>query len=235
VLEVRHLTVRYGGHRALTDVSLRMEADEAVVILGSNGAGKTTLLKAIAGLLKPDAGAKVTFNGAALTGQPAHAIVERGIALVPEGRRLFGTLTVGENLRLGAFSRRARHHEERTLEEVFGLFPRLAERRRQRANTMSGGEQQMLAIGRALMSRPSLLLLDEPSLGLSPLLTSELFATLENLSKLKVAVLVVEQNARRGLELADRAYILENGKIALEGRAAALIDDERVASSYLGA
>jgi branched-chain amino acid transport system ATP-binding protein len=235
VLDVRHLTVRYGGHRALADVSLRVDSDEAVVILGSNGAGKTTLLNAVAGLLKPDPGAAISFKSMALVGQPAHAVVESGIALVPEGRRLFGTLTVDENLRLGAFPRRARREEERTLQGVFALFPRLAERRYQRANTMSGGEQQMLAVGRALMSQPSLLLLDEPSLGLSPLLTAELFATLEKLRELKVALLVVEQNARRGLELANRAYILENGAITLEGRAADLIDDERVASSYLGA
>jgi ABC-type branched-subunit amino acid transport system ATPase component len=235
MLEVGNLTVRYGGHRALDGVALRVEAGEAVVILGSNGAGKTTLLNTLGGLLEPAAGAEIRFKGQSQVERPAHAIVESGIALVPEGRRLFGPLSVADNLRLGGFPKRARGEEQATLDWVFELFPRLAERRSQRASTMSGGEQQMLAIGRALMTRPELLLLDEPSLGLSPLLTAELFTTLEKLRAANVALLLVEQNARRGLELADRAYILENGEIVIEGAAGSLINDARIAASYLGA
>jgi ABC-type branched-subunit amino acid transport system ATPase component len=235
MLEIGHLTVRYGGHRALDDVALRVDDGEAVVILGSNGAGKTTLLNAIGGLLEPANGATIRFKDQELVGSPAHAVVESGIAMVPEGRRLFGPLSVADNLRLGGFPRRARGSEAKTLDWVFELFPRLAERRTQRANTMSGGEQQMLAIGRALMTRPELLLLDEPSIGLSPLLTADLFATLEKLHDAGVALLLVEQNARRGLDLADRAYILENGEIVIEGAAASLVNDERVTASYLGA
>ncbi len=235
MLEVSHLTVRYGGHRAIADVALRVDEGEAIVILGSNGAGKTTLLNAIGGLLTPVKGAQITFKGESLAYRPAHAIVESGIAMVPEGRRLFGPLSVADNLRLGGFPKRARGAERETLDWVFELFPRLAERRSQRANTMSGGEQQMLAIGRALMTRPELLLLDEPSIGLSPLLTAELFGNLEKLHAAGVALLIVEQNARRGLELADRAYILENGAIVIEGKASELVNDARVAASYLGA
>jgi branched-chain amino acid transport system ATP-binding protein len=235
LLEVAALSATYGRHQALYDVSLRAARGETVAILGANGAGKSTLLRAIAGLVAAAPGARIALDGAALHGLPPHAIVKAGVALVPEGRGVFGDLTVRENLALGAFARRARGGETANRERVLALFPRLAERLDQTARTMSGGEQKMLAIGRALMSAPSLLLLDEPSLGLSPRLTAELFDTLVRIRGRDVGMLLVEQNAVRSLAIADRAYVLTAGRIVAEGPAARLRDDPAVARAYLGA
>jgi len=234
MLEVADLSVQYGKHRAVDAAALSVGAGEIVVILGANGAGKSSLLKAVAGLQTPMRGAQVTLSGRALVGLPAHAVVEAGLALVPEGRGIFGELTVRENLLLGAFARRARADEARNRERVLALFPRLAERLDQLARTMSGGEQQMVAIGRALMSAPELLLLDEPSLGLSPLLSGELFRALARIRADGLSVLLVEQNARRSLAIADRGYLIENGRIVGSGAAAALANDPAVQRAYLG-
>jgi acyl-CoA reductase-like NAD-dependent aldehyde dehydrogenase/ABC-type branched-subunit amino acid transport system ATPase component len=232
MLDVAGLSAAYGAHRALDGVALEVRAGETVAILGANGAGKTTLLKALGGMVPAEG--RANFQGTTLTGRKPHEIVEDGIALVPEGRGIFGELTVRENLLLGAFPRRARAREAATLEEVLTLFPRLRERLAQAVRTMSGGEQQMVAIGRALMSRPDLLMLDEPSLGLSPLMTSELFKALAQVRARGMAILIVEQNARRCLKLADRAYLLANGRIVGSGEAAALARDPAVAAAYLG-
>ena len=234
MLEVENLSVAYGQHEALRDVALRVEAGRSVVILGANGAGKTTLLNTIAGIIRARRGARITVDGAPIQHEPAHRIVERGVALVPEGRRLFGEMTVIENLRLGAYADRARREEAAGLDRMLALFPRLAERRNQLARTMSGGEQQMLAIARALMSCPRLLLLDEPSLGLSPRLAKELFATLRRLAGEGQSILLVEQAAHLSLRLADWVYILENGRIARSGAPAAIRDDDSLRKSYLG-
>src|ERR1044072_6196468 len=209
MLEVRGLSASYGKHSALSGVDLDVKPGEIVVMLGANGAGKSTLLKCIAGLIHPQTGARVTFEGQDLLALPPHEIVEAGIALVPEGRGIFAELTVRENLELGAYARRARPSEADSLARVKTLFPRLAERGPQLARTMSGGEQQMLAIARALMSRPRLLLLDEPSLGLSPRLARELFAALRRLAEGGQSILLVEQAAHLSLRLADHVYILE--------------------------
>jgi len=234
MLEVAGLSVLYGKHRALDQANLMVGAGEIVVILGANGAGKSSLLRAVAGLLPAAPGARVTLSGRPLIGLPTHAVVEAGLALVPEGRAIFGDLTVRENLLLGAFARRARGEETRNRARVLALFPRLAERLGQTARTMSGGEQQMVAIGRALMSAPDLLLLDEPSLGLSPLLCGELFRALERIRGDGISVLLVEQNARRSLAVADRGYLIENGRIVGSGRAADLAGDPAVQRAYLG-
>lgn len=232
MLEVRDLSVSYGRHQALNQVSLTTGTNEIVVILGANGAGKTTLLKAIAGMV-PALG-QVSVNGQAISGLPSHEIVEAGLALVPEGRGIFGELSVQENLTLGAYARRARTDEAANLNRVFSLFSRLAERRKQAARTMSGGEQQMVAIGRAMMSAPAILMLDEPSLGLSPLLCRDLFKALKVIRDAGVGVLLVEQNARQSLAIADRAYLLENGRIVGEGSASQMASDPAVQKAYLG-
>ena len=234
MLEVAHLSVQYGRHRAVDDVGLKVGAGEIAVVLGANGAGKSSVLKAVAGLQRPGTGTRVTLGGRELVGLPAHAIVEAGLALVPEGRGIFGELTVRENLLLGAFARRARANEDRNRARVLALFPRLAERLEQTARTMSGGEQQMVAIGRALMSAPEFLLLDEPSLGLSPLLCGELFRALKRIRDDGISVLLVEQNAKRSLAIADRGYLIENGRVVGEGRAADLARDPAVQRAYLG-
>jgi ABC-type branched-subunit amino acid transport system ATPase component len=234
MLEVEHLGVAYGKHEALRGVSLRVEPGRTVVILGANGAGKTTLLNAIAGIVRPLPGARITFNGKPIHDEAPHRIVERGIALVPEGRRLFGDMTVIENLRLGAYPRRARAGEAAALDRMLTMFPRLAERRDQLARTMSGGEQQMLAIARALMSEPRLLLLDEPSLGLSPRLTKDLFASLASIAGKGQSILLVEQAVHLSLRLADWCYVLENGAITRSGAAVELRDEETLRQSYLG-
>ncbi|HXF44665.1 MAG TPA: ABC transporter ATP-binding protein [Burkholderiaceae bacterium] len=233
MLEVRGLSAAYGLHRALAGVALEVKAGEIVVILGANGAGKSTLLKAIAGLLPAD-GARIALDGRPLHDLPARERVEAGIALVPEGRGVFGELTVRENLLLGAYPKRARAQEAENLQRVLRLFPRLAERLRQAVRTMSGGEQQMVAIGRALMSAPRLLLLDEPSLGLSPLMCGELFRALTRIRAAGVSILLVEQNAKRSLAIADRGYLLENGHIAGSGDAQQLLNDPAVQAAYLG-
>jgi branched-chain amino acid transport system ATP-binding protein len=234
MLEVSKLAVTYGQHRALKGVDLSVKPGEIVVMLGANGAGKTSLLKAVAGLIPADAGSQVRLDGHALGGQPPHRIVEAGLALVPEGRGIFGDLSVQENLVLGAFAQRARSDQAANLDRVLGLFPKLAERSAQIARTMSGGEQQMVAIGRALMSAPTILMLDEPSLGLSPLLCSELFKALQAVRATGVGILLVEQNARQSLAIADRAYLLENGQIVGQGPAAQLARDPAVQAAYLG-
>ena len=234
MLEIHELSVTYGLHRVLDGVSLDVAPGEIVVILGANGAGKTTLLKAIGGIVAPSAGSGISLDGTSLVGMPQHQIVEAGIALVPEGRGIFGDLSVAENLDLGAFARRARARRSDNLATVKSLFPKLAERGRQTVRTLSGGEQQMVAIGRALMSAPSYLLLDEPSLGLSPLLCGELFRSLGRIRETGVGVLLVEQNAKRSLDIADRGYLIENGRIVGDGTAESLRTDEAVQRAYLG-
>lgn len=234
MLEIRNLSVRYGRHRALDNVSVTIAKGEICVILGANGAGKSSLLKAIAGTVKVEPGSEIRMNGDRITGMKAHRIVEQGIALVPEGRGIFGELTVAENLQLGAFPGRARSREHETLERIYAMFPRLAERKSQIARTMSGGEQQMVAIGRALMSQPDILMLDEPSLGLSPVLTKELFRSLKSIAATGVGILLVEQNARQSLKIADRGYLIEVGCITGEGAAQSLMSDPAVVSAYLG-
>jgi len=235
MLEIAGLSVAYGKHAALSDVALRVGRGEIVAMLGANGAGKTTLLKAVAGLVPPQAGARISLGGNDLLALPPHRVVEAGVALVPEGRGIFGELTVRENLMLGAYAARARAAEADNLDRVLTLFPRLKERFRQIARTMSGGEQQMVAIGRALMSAPDILLLDEPSLGLSPLMCGELFAALASIRATGVGLLLVEQNAKRSLAIADRGYLIETGRIVGQGAAAALAVDPAVQRAYLGA
>jgi branched-chain amino acid transport system ATP-binding protein len=231
---VHGLSVRYGRHRALDGVSLDVARGEIVAVLGANGAGKSTLLKALGGMAPREAGASIALDGVDLGTLAAHRIVDAGLALVPEGRGIFADLTVRENLSLGAFPQRGRANEARALAEVLVLFPRLRERLAQAVGTMSGGEQQMVALGRALMSAPSILMLDEPSLGLSPLLCREVFASLARIRAGGVGVLLVEQNARQSLAIADRAYVLENGRVVREGSAQALRDDPAVRLAYLG-
>lgn len=234
LLEVCGLSVNYAQHRALDDVSLTVAAGEIVVILGANGAGKSTLLRCIAGLCEGRMSGAVSIAGQQILGWPAHRIVEQEIALVPEGRGVFGALTVLENLQLGAYLPRARSNEQEALDRVLSLFPKLAERRKQQVRTMSGGEQQMVAIGRAMMSLPTILMLDEPSLGLSPLLCRELFQNLTKVRDGGVGILLVEQNARQGLAIADRGYLLENASIVGAGAAADLVNDPAVQRAYLG-
>jgi branched-chain amino acid transport system ATP-binding protein len=234
-LDVRKLTVSYGKHRALEGASITVRPGEIVVILGANGAGKSTLLKAVSGICEGQVSGEITLNGEALTGLPAHRILEQGVALVPEGRGVFGDLTVRENLILGAYSARAREDQAANLDRVHGLFPKLIERSGQVVRTMSGGEQQMVAIGRAMMSNPAILTLDEPSLGLSPLLCKELFQNLRKVRDLGIGILLVEQNAKQSLAIADRGYLLENAHIVHEDTAAALRNDPAVQAAYLGA
>jgi branched-chain amino acid transport system ATP-binding protein len=234
MLEVSDVTVTYGQHHALTDAALNVAHGEIVVILGANGAGKSSLLKAIAGIVPSLPGKRVSLAGRDLSELPAHRIVEAGLALVPEGRGIFGELTVKENLLLGANPERARQSEAARRSQVLTLFPRLGERLGQTVRTMSGGEQQMVAIGRALMSNPEVLLLDEPSLGLSPLLVRELFTALRKVRESGVGLLLVEQNARESLAIADRGYLIENGKIVGGGTATELKSDNAVRQAYLG-
>jgi acyl-CoA reductase-like NAD-dependent aldehyde dehydrogenase/ABC-type branched-subunit amino acid transport system ATPase component len=234
MLEVRGLSASYGKHQALASVDLDVKPGEIVVMLGANGAGKSTLLKAIAGLVRPQPGSRVSHDGRDLLALPAHDIVEAGVALVPEGRGIFAELTVAENLALGAYAQRARAGEAENLARIKSLFPRLAERGPQLARTMSGGEQQMVAIGRALMSAPKLLLLDEPSLGLSPLMCGELFQALARVRETGVGILLVEQNAVQGLNIADRGYLIETGRIVGLGSAQSLRSDPAVQRAYLG-
>jgi ABC-type branched-subunit amino acid transport system ATPase component len=234
MLRLENVSVAYGKHEALHSVSLDMPAARTTVILGANGAGKTTLLKTIAGLVHARPGSRILFEDRPIEQEPPHRIVAAGIALVPEGRRLFGDLTVLENLKLGAYTEHARANESYQLEKQLATFPRLAERRNQLAKTMSGGEQQMLAIGRALMSEPKMLLLDEPSLGLSPRLIKELFATLRTITKCGQAIVLVEQNAHQSLQLADLVHVLENGRIHSSGTAEEMRKDSAIAQAYLG-
>lgn len=224
----------YSHHRALDNVSLKVESGEIVVVLGANGAGKSTLLKAIGGIVPGRNGFKANINGKEIHNTKPHTIVESGIVLVPEGRGVFGDLNVEENLQLGANPGRARKYEQKNIETVFKLFPVLSKRKKQRVRTMSGGEQQMVAIGRAIMSQPDIMMFDEPSLGLSPLLTAEVFKALTLLKKTNVGILLVEQNAKQSLAIADRGYLLENGHIIQSGSAKELSQDRSVQKAYLG-
>jgi branched-chain amino acid transport system ATP-binding protein len=233
MLESRNLSVFYGRHRAVENVSVTVSTGEIVVMLGANGAGKSTFLRAVAGQTPPMDGT-VLMDGVDITRSPPHEIVEVGIALVPEDRGIFADLTVHENLVLGAHPRRARPREAENMSRVLALFPRLAERRKQMVRTMSGGERQMVAIGRAMMSAPSILMLDEPSLGLSPLLCGELFRTLAQIKETGVGIFLVEQNAKQSLAIADRGYLLDNGHIVGSDTAEALSNDETVRKAYLG-
>jgi branched-chain amino acid transport system ATP-binding protein len=232
MLELRDLTVAYGGVEALHGITLTVEEGELVTVLGANGAGKSTTLMAVSGLVPVKAG-EIYFKGERLDILKSHEVVERGITQAPEGRRVFGPMTVLENLKLGAFTKRGAipHH---VLDKVFELFPRLEERKHQMAGTLSGGEQQMLAIGRALMSEPKLLLLDEPSLGLAPLLVKSIFETIKSINQSGVTVILVEQNARAALKLADRGYVLDVGHLVLEDSAENLLDNPQVKDAYLG-
>ena len=234
LLKVENLQVYYGMIQALKGVSFEVGRGEIVSLIGANGAGKTTTLHAITGLLRPKSGI-VTYDGQDLLRVPPHKVVRLGIAHVPEGRRIFQGLTVYENLLLGAYSRKDKDEVEANMEMVLSQFPRLAERRKQLAGTLSGGEQQMLAMGRALLSNPEMIVLDEPSMGLSPLLVGEVFEIIESFREKGKTVLLVEQNAKKALAISDRAYVLENGEIAMSGKASELSDDERVRKAYLGA
>ena len=233
MLELSGITAGYGHFTALWDVSLRVAEGEAVAVVGPNGAGKTTLLRVVSGLIIPRSG-RIVFEGADLAGHPAHDIVARGIAHVPEGRRLFPGLTVADNLKMGAFQPSARKGFAESLVRVYDLFPVLRERQKQRAGSLSGGEQQMLAIGRALMSRPKLILLDEPSMGLAPVMVLRLFDLIRRVREEGYTILVVEQNVRQVLKLVDRAYLLEVGRIRMEGRAAELSEQDFVRKAYVG-
>ena len=233
MLEVRGLKVSYGGINAVRGVDLTVGAGERVTLIGANGAGKTTTLKALVGLLRPGAG-RILYNGRDITGLPVHAMVRAGVALVPEGRGVFGRLTVEENLEMGAYTRGDRGEARAQRDRVYAMFPRLAERRRQLAGTLSGGEQQMLAIGRALMSRPQLLLLDEPSMGLAPIMVQKIFETIRAVSAEGVTLLLVEQNAKLALEICDRGYVMESGSITIADTAQALLVNPQVRQAYLG-
>jgi len=233
MLEVRDLHVHYGGIHALHGISLKVPEGKIVALLGANGAGKSSTLRTIMGIVKPSQG-EILWNGSDLVGKRSFEVVDQGIAMVPEGRRVFSNLTVAENLRIGAYSRANEAEALKEQEEVFSLFPRLKERRSQSAGTLSGGEQQMLALGRALMSKPAVLMIDEPSLGLAPVLADEVFSKLKNLNARGQTILLIEQNARAALAAADYAYILETGDIVLEGSAADLANDDEIRKSYLG-
>ncbi|HDN79004.1 MAG TPA: ABC transporter ATP-binding protein [Chloroflexi bacterium] len=233
MLEVKNIKVCYDDVPALHDVSFEVREGEIVSIVGSNGAGKSTILKTISGLLHPVSG-EIRFEGERIDRDPPYAIVAKGIAHVPEGRRIFSRMTVLENLLLGAYTRKSQEERAETLERIFELFPILKERRNQRAGTLSGGEQQMLAIARGLMSRPKLLMLDEPSLGLMPILVTKLFDTIRRINEEGITILLVEQNVREALELADRAYVLVTGNIVLEGTGRELLEAEMVKKAYLG-
>jgi len=233
MLSVRDLRVAYGSIEAVKGVSLDVCEGEIVTLIGANGAGKSTLLRALAGLQRPAAGT-IHFRHQAVEGLPAHTMVARGLTLVPEGRRVFANLSVLENLEVGAYLRTAQHAVQQSLEEMFILFPRLRERRKQAAGTLSGGEQQMLAMARGLMSLPALLLLDEPSMGLSPILVREVFALIKRINETGTTILLVEQNAHMALSIAHRGYVIETGRIVLSGRAADLAANPEVQRAYLG-
>ena len=233
MLEIKDLYVNYGMIAALKGISFEVNEGEVIALIGANGAGKTTTLHTITGLLHAKSGS-ITFNGVELTKTPAHKIVEMGIAHVPEGRRIFQNLTVLDNLKLGAFTRKDKENISKDIEMVYERFPRLAERKTQIAGTLSGGEQQMLAMGRALMSHPSIILMDEPSMGLSPLYVSEIFDIIQSVNSTGTTVLLVEQNAKKALSIANRAYVLETGNITLSGDAKDLINDDSVKKAYLG-
>ena len=233
MLEIKDLQVYYGMIQAIKGVSFEVNQGEVIALIGANGAGKTTILHTITGLLSPKTGS-VLFEGKDITKIPAHKIVSMGMAHVPEGRRVFAELTVLQNLKMGAYTRKDKEEIEQTLRTVYDRFPRLEERKNQMAGTLSGGEQQMLAMGRALMSHPKIILMDEPSMGLSPIFVNEIFDIIEQVSKSGTTVLLVEQNAKKALSIADRAYVLETGNIVLEGNANDLLNDDSIKKAYLG-
>lgn len=233
MLEITNLNVFYGAIHALKDINLNIKEGEVVTLIGANGAGKSTTLKAISGIEKPKTG-KIIFNGKEINNMQAADIVKLGISHVPEGRRVFSTMSVMENLEMGAFIRNDKTGVNKDFQKVFSLFPRLLERKDQLSGTLSGGEQQMLAIGRALMSRPKLLLLDEPSMGLAPIIVKEIFSIIREINKEGTTVLLVEQNAFMALQAADRAFIIRSGEIEIEGNAKELMEDEKVKNAYLG-
>ena len=233
MLEVVGIDSFYGNAQALWDVSFRVAAGEIVTIIGANGAGKSTTLRTVTGLLKPRKG-RILFEGADVTGLPPNVLATRGMVLIPEARQLWPGMTVLENLEMGAYARKARSARAKTLQRVFAMFPQLEERVSQKAGTLSGGEQQMCAIGRGLMAQPRLLLLDEPSLGLAPLLVKEVFQSLKAIREQGVTIVLVEQNVHHALSLADRGFVLETGRVTLSGRARDLVDDPRIREGYLG-
>jgi branched-chain amino acid transport system ATP-binding protein len=233
VLKLQGVSASYGSVPAIDNVSIEIGEGEAVGLLGANGAGKSTTLRVVSGLVKPRSGT-ITFAGANLASLPPHRVPELGIAHVPEGRQVFPDMTVHENLEIGAYVPKAKSERSRTLDLVYSIFPRLAERRKQLAGTMSGGEQQMLAVGRGLMLRPKLLMLDEPSLGLAPVMTDVTFEKIGEIHKMGTAILLVEQNVSRALSLVQRAYVLESGKVIMHDRSAALADNKQVQAAYLG-
>lgn len=233
ILEVKDLEVYYGMIQAIKGISFSVNEGEVIALIGANGAGKTTILHTVTRLINSKAGF-IEFDGKDITKTPPHKIVEMGMSHVPEGRRVFAYLTVLENLLLGAYTRKDKNEIEETLQNVYKRFPRLEERKKQLAGTLSGGEQQMLAMGRALMSHPKIILMDEPSMGLSPIYVSEIFDIIKEISQSGTTVLLVEQNAKKALEIANRAYVLETGKIVLEGNAGELADNDSVKKAYLG-
>lgn len=233
MLEVKDLEVYYGVIQAIKGVSFQVNQGEVIALIGANGAGKTTILHTITGLLSPKRGS-VMFEGKEITKVPAHKIVSMGMAHVPEGRRVFAELSVYENLKMGAYTRKDKKEIEESLANVYKRFPRLEERKNQMAGTLSGGEQQMLAMGRALMSKPKIILMDEPSMGLSPIMVNEIFDIIRAVSEGGTTVLLVEQNAKKALGIADRAYVLETGKIVLEGNAEELLENDSIKKAYLG-
>jgi branched-chain amino acid transport system ATP-binding protein len=233
LLAVQSIDVFYGDVQAVWDVSFDVQAGEVVTLVGANGAGKTTILKTLCGLLSPRRG-EIVFEGADIAGEQPYALVARGLVLIPESRQLWPGMTVRENLEMGAYCRSARAHRAETLETVFAMFPVLKKRLRQKAGTLSGGEQQMCAIGRGLMARPRLLLLDEPALGLAPMLVREVFAALKRIREQGVTIVLVEQNVPHALALSDRAWVLESGRVTLHGRSADLVRDPRVRQQFLG-
>lgn len=233
ILEVKDLEVYYGVIQAIKGVSFQVNQGEVIALIGANGAGKTTILHTVTGLLSPKRGS-VVFEGKEITKVPAHKIVSMGMAHVPEGRRVFAELSVYENLKMGAYTRKDKKEIEESLANVYKRFPRLEERKNQMAGTLSGGEQQMLAMGRALMSKPKIILMDEPSMGLSPIMVNEIFDIIRAVSESGTTVLLVEQNAKKALSIADRAYVLETGNIVLEGKAEDLLENDSIKKAYLG-
>jgi len=233
VLEIRDLQVFYGGIHALRGISLTVEKGSIVTLVGSNGAGKSTTLRTVCGLVRAKSGT-ITFLGDDITQAPVNKVVSRGVAMVPEGRKIFVNLTVWENLRIGAYNRNNLGEVNQDIDWVYSLFPRLKERTKQLGGTLSGGEQQMLALGRALMARPKLIMMDEPSLGLAPILVSEVFRIIESINQQGTTILLVEQNAMAALEVAHYGYVLETGSIALEGKGAELLDNQQIKDCYLG-
>lgn len=233
LLDIRNMDVAYGGIRAVRQLNLHVHPGERVALIGANGAGKSTTLRAICGLV-PLAAGSVHYQGKSLAGQPVHAMVRQGLVMVPEGRGIFPQLTIEENLHMGAYSRQDKINFAQELQQVYQRFPRLAERRLQTAGTLSGGEQQLLAMGRAILSKPKLLLLDEPTMGLAPIMVDKIFEVIEDIAQQGVTILLIEQNARLALEVSQRGYVLESGELTLQGSARDLLHDPKVRAAYLG-